>query len=222
MTVDFAYKLIQYICNKNQSGSPSPDEFNRIINMASLSHVNYLCGQFQQYLPQRAQPRVSYSENRTVRQRLTPFIYGRVLSVDNTGLSPYPFDYLQMDAMWGIYGYTRIRYTQQNQIDSFANSEIDPVADNPIYWIEDQGFRFLPSDLGSAKLSYVRQPNTIVWASIYGANQRPIYDTGNSIDPEWDDLEMLEVIARALRMVGVNLQAADISQYANEVKQGGQ
>jgi len=35
-------------------------------------------------------------------------------------------------------------------------------------------------------------------------------------------LDMLEIIARALRMVGVNLQAQEVSQFAEQVKQGGQ
>jgi hypothetical protein len=33
---------------------------------------------------------------------------------------------------------------------------------------------------------------------------------------------MLEIIVRALRLVGVNLKDGEVSQYANEIKNGGQ
>jgi hypothetical protein len=226
MTVQTAYNLIRYICNKSQGTYISPSDFNLIINQASIGHVNFLIGEFQTYLPQRSEPRVMYSQNRNVRQRLTPFIYGKQLSVGGDGLAPYPDDYIQTDAMWSIYGNRKVRYAPQNKLDSMVNSTIDPVATKPVFAIEDNGFRFYPNDIGAAKLSYVRMPRQIVWANVYanvyGQNNRPTYDPANSVDPEWDDVEMMEIIGKALRMVGVNLQANEISQYAQEIKIQGQ
>lgn len=220
MTVDDAYKLVLYIVKKNQGdGYVSQDEFNRTINVASNSFYDYLL----QELQQRSYPRQGLGNSQVVRRRLAPVIYGRVLSIDSTGFTPYPADYVQVDAMWSIYGYNdRIRFSQQDNLYSYVGSTIDPVETNPVYIIEEQGFRFFPNSLWQARMSYFRRPTDIYWASIYGPNQRPIYDAGNSIDPVWDDIDMLEVIARALRIVGVNLQTQDVSMYANEIKQAGQ
>jgi hypothetical protein len=222
MTVNDIYQLIKFIIKKNQNGDISPAEFNRIINVAQDSFTSFLIGEYQSYQYGRPQSRVSYGQNQDVRQKLTPIIYGTRLSVDAFGFAPYPADYLHTDAMWSIYGRQRIRYTPQNALDAHVNSVIDPVADNPVYIIEKGGFRYFPNSIGQADLNYVQKPPTIVWASVYGANQRPVYDPSNSVDPVWDSIDVMEIVARALRMVGVNLQAADVSAYANEIKNAGQ
>jgi hypothetical protein len=222
MTVNDVFQLIKFIIKKNQNGDVSPAEFNRIINVAQDSFVNFLIGEYQQYQYGRSQSRVSYGQNQDVRQKLTPIIYGTTLNVGSDGFVAYPSDYLHTDAMWSIYNYQRIRYAQQNNLDAFLNSTIDPVASNPVYIIERDGFRFFPNSIGQAKLNYVHTPPTIVWASVYGANQRPVYDPTNSVDPVWDSIDVMEIVARALRMVGVNLQSQDVSVYANELKDKGQ
>lgn len=222
MSVDEVYNIIQFIINKEQSGYVSPDEFNLIINQSQDSFQDYLLGEFQQYQTGRAVSRVTFGQNQRVRQRLSPTIYNYNLSIDVAGFSPYPADYLETDTMWTIYGHNRIRYVQQDSLFSFLDSVIDPVTSNPIYLIERTGFSFYPSTLGAANLNYVRKPPRIIWGFTLDVNNRPIYDPFNSQDPVWSDLDMLEIIARALRMVGVNLQDNQISQYANEIKQSGQ
>lgn len=124
--------------------------------------------------------------------------------------------------MWSFYGYSRMRYVQQDSLDSYVNSVIDPVATNPIYLIEMEGFRFFPNNIGVAKMSYVKNPDAIIWAYTDDVNGRPIYDPIHSVDPVWYDTDMLDIISRALKIIGVNLQSAAISQYANDIKTNGQ
>lgn len=223
MTIDEVYRIIQYVINKNQGGYLSPEEFNLVINQAQSSFVNYLLGEFQQYQSQRPVARLAYSQNEITRQRLEPFIKETILTVSASGFSPYPYDYQQTDAMLGVYGpYGRIRFVQQDSQYSYRSSVIDPIPTNPIFLIKQTGFQFYPEDLGQANLSYVSVPQQLEWASITSQYGIPIWDAPNSTNPSWYDVDMLEIIARALRMVGVNLQANDVSGYANEIKIQGQ
>lgn len=217
------YELMLFITAKNlQQGYFGEDDFNLSINHAQNSYASFLLGSLPQYTPGRPVARVELGSNQTVRQRLQPIIYGYNLSVDSDGFSSYPGDYLQTDAMWTIYGYKRIRFVQQDQLDSVYNSVIDPIATNPIYLIEDNGFRVHPNNLSQAKLSYVRNPPEIKWASTPDGNGIPVYDAANSKQPVWDVASILEIIARALQFVGLNMQFADVSRYANEIKAAGQ
>lgn len=223
MTVDFLYRIILYAVSKNkQQGYVSPADFNLVINQGSKSFQTYLVGEFQQYMPGRPVPRVGYGQNQRVRQRLTPTIYGFILNVDGTGFSPYPGDYEETDAMWSLYGVNRIRFCSQDKFYSLYNSRIDPYQTNPFYLIEDEGFRLYPNNINQTRLSYIRTVPEIVWAYTLDGNNRPVYDPANSIDPVWSDLDCLEVAVRALRLVGVNLQAADVSAYAETIKNQGQ
>ena len=222
MTVNDMYEIEQYIVNKNQNGYLSPDEFNLINRQAQYSYLNYLLGQFQQYQAQRPMPRVQYSENQRTRQSLTPLIYGYNLNVDVNGRSPYPGDYQQTDAMWTLYGLQKIKYVEQNFVSSYFISTINPIATNPIYLIEDGGFKFYPLTLGNAKLNYVRTPPDIIWGYDLGINGLPIYNPSKSQDPVWYDTDIFEIIVRALKIVSVNLQAAQVSSLAQDIIKGGQ
>lgn len=222
MSIDDVYALMRYAINKNQNGGYlSPSEFNNIINVAQNSFMSYLIGEFQQYQQGRPQSRISWGNNQVVRQILSPAIYGVNLTIQNDGYCAYPADYIITDAMWSIYGYQRIREVPQQNLFEVVNSAIDPIATNPCYVIEKNGFRFFPNNLGQAKLNYVQEPRQMKWGydTIYG---RPVYNPSTSVDPVWADVDLVELIVRALRIVGVNLQATDVSLYADEIKKNGQ
>lgn len=222
-TIDDVYQLSTYAVGKNlQQGYLSPADFNLVINQAQKSYVTYLLGDFQQYQPGRPTARVEFGQNSVLRQRLSPIIYQTNLVVNGTGYAPYPADYLQTDAMWTSTGYNRVREVQQNFLYSTYNSVIDPVAGWPIYIIEDTGFRFFPITIGAAKLSYIAQAPDMEWGYTLNPNGIPVYSAGASIQPVWDDSTILEIIVRALRLVGVNLQYNDVSAYANQIQAQGQ
>jgi hypothetical protein len=228
MTADVAYRTMQYAINKNQGGYLSPSDFNLVIHQASLSYLDFLLGEFQTYQVGRPVSKVQYSMNENVRNSLTALIdVPTTLTIDNTGLAPYPDDYQQTDAMWDA-SMNRIRFVPQHKLYSYLSSQIDPVSTNPIYLLESDGFRFYPNitynnvALSTAKLSYVHTPRQITWGYTLDANGLPVYNPATSIDPEWYDADMLDVIARALALVGVNLESPQIEQYANMIKQAGQ
>ena len=225
------YRICQFAINKAQNGYLTPSEFNLIINQAQVSYQDYLLGEFQQYQYGRAQARINYSENENIRQRLSPLITETTLTINGTsGEASYPNDYVQADAIITT-AFKRVRFVQQDSLYSYYNSEIDPVATNPIYLIEPAGFQFYPKTLGSAILTYVKEAPSIVWAYTT-VSGRPVYaptQTGvgvtpitGTIQPIWADVDLLEIIARALKLVGVNLQAGQVEQYANQVTQQGQ
>jgi hypothetical protein len=222
MNVNDMYRICQYAINKAQNGYLTSSEFNLLVNQAQTSYVDYLLGEFQQYQYGKAQARIDYNQNSNIRQRLSPLIYGQTLTVDANGFSSYPSDYIQTDALWHPNGIARYRYVKQDSLFSYYNSKIDPIASNPIYLIEQTGFRFYPASVGSARLTYVKNPPTITWGYTLDANNREIYSPAASTQPVWSDVDLLEIIARVLKLVGVNLKDGMVAQYANQVTQMGQ
>ncbi|OYY99569.1 MAG: hypothetical protein B7Y37_13845 [Sphingobacteriia bacterium 28-36-52] len=221
MNVNEVYQLILYIVNKNQNGYLSPDEFNLTINQAQVSYMDYLVGQFQQYQAGRPIPTVQFGNNETTRQRVTPFIYNQLLAVDANGFSSYPSDYLLTDTMFtGLYG--KIKFVQQDYLANYLNSRIAPVATNPIYLIEREGFRFYPNDIAQARVSYIKSPRTIVYGYTLNGDGLPVYNPSTSVDPEWQELDLLEIISRALRMISENLKDVSVANYANQITKTGQ
>lgn len=227
MNVDLVYQLVLYGAAKNlQQGYVSPDDFNNVIMpQAQRSYVDYLRGEYQRYQIQRPIAPVEFGQNQMVRQSISPLIYGTVLNPNvTTGIAPYPTDFELVDAMWGMYNisYYNIKFIQQDRLDPYLHSEIDPVAENPVYLLQQEGFHFFPEHIGAARMSYVRKPPPIHWGYTLDGNGIPVYDPTTSQDPVWGDTDMLEIIVRGLALIGVNLQAGVLLQYSEQIKQGGQ
>jgi len=225
MTSDDVYKIILYAAAKNkQNGYVSPEDFNTVLMpVAQKSYLDYLLGEYQKYQPMRPISVVEFGQNERIRTSLAPLIYGAILNpFPYNGISPFPSDFEYTDNMWGLYGFYNIRFVQQNRLDSYAHSTIDPVVSNPVYLIQHEGFHFFPEDIGAAKLSYVRTPPPIEWAYTLDVNNRAIYDSVNSKQPIWYEADILDIVSRALRIIGVNLQSQAITQYAEEIKNTGQ
>jgi hypothetical protein len=221
MNVNDIYRICQFAINKNQGGYLSPSDFNLTINQAQDSYENYLIGEFQQYQIGRPQARVNYSQNENTRQRLTPLITQATLTINANGIASYPTDFLQVDAMFKADEVSRIRFVQQERLFSFFESKIDPIQSNPIYLLKSGQFQFYPKTLGSAFVSYVKSAPDIVWGYTL-VSGRPVYNSGSSVQAVWADVDLLEIIARALKIIGVNLQLGQVEQYANQVTQIGQ
>jgi len=230
MNVNDMYQICQFAINKAQNGYLTPSEFNLTINQAQVSYQDYLLGEFQQYQPGRPQARINYSQNQNIRQRLTPLLATASLAVNaGTGAVAYPADYVQSDSLLTS-TLQRVRYTQQDSLYSYYNSTIDPVATNPIYMITSTGFQFYPITIGTVTLNYIKEAPSIVWGYTT-VSGRPVYNpsaynpgppASGSQQPVWADVDLLEIIARALKLVGVSLQIGQVEQYANQVTQQGQ
>lgn len=215
------YELMAYIINKNQQGYLPPAKFNLVINQGQYSYQSFLLGSFQSYMNGRPVARVELGNNAVVRQRLAPTIKKLTLTIDATGNADYPANFLQSDSMHNT-AMKRVRLVQQDSLDANYNSVIDPIATNPIYLIEDTRFQFYPLTLGSAKLSFVKKAPLIVWGYTPDANGRPIYNVGTSVQPVWDSVAKFEIISRALKLVGINLQSSAVIQLSNQIQTQGQ
>jgi hypothetical protein len=238
MNVNEMYQLVLYFCAKNsQQGYLSPSDFNLVINQAQISFTNYLLGEFQQYTPGRAVPTVQFGMNAITRQRLAPCIdLPTTLNIDSSGFAAYPYGFAQTDAMY-IYGLPiyggmqRIKFVQQDYLYSYLKSYISPINKHPLYMVESQGFRFYPNSEYNgvnipgypyAKLSFVKYPPLINWAYTLDVNGLPVYDPDNSTDCAYQEVDQLEVVTRALNIIGVNLQFSEVRQYSEQVQTKGQ
>jgi len=225
MTTDAVYQIIQYAVAKNTAqGYVSPDDFNNVLMpVAQDGYLDYLLGEYQKYQPTRPFSPVAFSGNQKIRTSIAPLIYSVVLPVNSTtGIADYPSDFEQVDAMNSLYNIYRIRFTPQDKLWSTYRSVITPVERNPVYYMNEYGFNFLPTTVGNTRMSYVRKPPPIHWGYDEDADGIPVYNAAKSQQPIWSDTDIMQVIIRALSLVGVNLQLGTVQQYAEVIKNGGQ
>lgn len=224
MNVNQVYEICLYAVSKNlQQGYLSPADFYTVINQAQRGYLDYLLGEYQKYQVQRPISPVEFGQNQRIRQSMAPLIYGTILNPNTTtGIAAFPSDYEYNDAMWGLYGFYNIRFIQQDRLDSYYHSVIDPIPTNPVYLVNQQGFQFYPENIGQAKMSYVRTPPSIVWGFSYDSNGIPVWNPATSQNPVWAETDLMSIIVRALQLVGVNLQFNTVLQYSQDIKNAGQ
>lgn len=226
MTSNVMYQIVLLACAKNvQDGYISPQDFYTYANTAQQQYLDYLLGEYQKYQPMRPIGTPQVGDGERIRNSIAPLIYQTVLVPNTTtGVATYPADYELTDAMWGVYGFYNIRFVNQPRLASFWGSAIDPITEtgSHIYTLREAGIQFYPEHIGLARMSYVRTPPSIVWGYTLDSNGLPVWNPATSQDPVWSDTDCMNIISRILRLVGVNFADGVISQYANEVKQGGQ
>jgi hypothetical protein len=78
--------------------------------------------------------------------------------------------------------------------------------------------KYLPRDLTNITVDYFKTPIKPVWAYAT-VNGRPVYSAANSINFEWDEFAINQVMGAFLSFVGVNLKDAELSNFAQIFKQ---
>jgi hypothetical protein len=220
LSVDEMYSIEKDILNKNQNGNFPPDRFNRLNNQGQFDYMEFLLGDLRKYSLGRPIPPTAWGMTARIRESLTPFILPPTTIAVNstTGEATLPGDYEMWDAMnWGA-NMDRVKFIQQGRLYSHLNSKINPIERNPVFLSVKDNLTVYPKSIGSVSLSYIRTPATINWGFTLDLNGRPVYDSATSTNPEWQRVDCMEIMARALRMMGVNLSAAQVSQFANEIK----
>lgn len=224
LTVNEMYLIEQDILNKNQNGYFDPEQFDRINNQAQFDYLDAVLGDVRKYVTGRPIPAAAWGMTARVRESLTPFITTPVsIAVGaGTGIALNPSDYEMWDAMFWGPTRKRVKFIQQGRLASHVNSTINPVATNPVFLSVDTGFLVYPFDIGNVELSYIRTPGPIHWGYTEDPDGIPIYDPGTSTNPEWQRFDCMQIIARAMDIMAAELQAANVKQYASEIKTVGQ
>ena len=225
MTIDEVYKFINFIVKKsNAGGYVSPSEFNLVINRAQIQYFNKLYGNQNDYRYDRPVPKISYAVTEKISNSLSPFLSEKTaVTIDALGQCTTPTDLIQMVAVTKEvsgkeYEITRVEQDRvANNLTSYYDS---PDNEFPIYAQLRTKLQFYPKTLASALIIYLKKPTNMVWA-FTTVSGRPAYDSANSVQPQWEEVDMNEIMYLALSYIGVNLKDQEVSQFANVKTQTG-
>ena len=232
------YNFINFIADKNRRGYLSPEEISQALSSAQVDLWNYYWG-----LPQTAQslkggaPNPDYGSTQLTIDALSPF---RARTQVTPG--PQGIIYLynnsvsyQIPNFGHFIGMFKIN-TATNEIssvDQYLNSEIIETLKSTLYPVTDvsQVFVFendliqlyprktMPTGF-AAEVHYIALPNDVVINYTITGNTITINNltTGPnaSVPPQFDSVYWVELIARALPYVGVNLSAQEVQALANQ------
>lgn len=207
--------------------------FGDLLNVAQLKHYKRKLGLPEQYAPGMPVSRQSYELTSILTEDLRQFkvlIGGNTstpVTLDANGHFVYPSDYFIVTnftyySVSGGVTYLRkvpilndLQYGEAVSRVSTAPDEMFPVCNRQATYIQ-----FNPILTGNLSMTYLRMPVKPVWAldttgGFYG------YDAVNSVQLEWDDINIIDIITIALGDIGIPTKNEEVYQYAENLKERG-
>lgn len=212
MNINEAFTFLNFISNKNQSGTVTPSQFNQIAERAQIELVEKDYFQWQ--------------KTQEITDALSVFLKTNATSVPSTGQLVYPSDYLHTISMRHYFVFNTdggkevtVEQVSNKEYGNRTESEINiPSSRHPIYTDYAAYMQFAPKSIGLVTMDYFRQPLTPIWNYTL-VNSRPVFNPTGSIDWELPNQVHNELIWRMCSYLGINLQAAELTQYSEMQKQ---
>jgi len=221
MDINQIYSIVKFISNKNQSGYISPEQFNDSFNLAQKQRAEELVKEIQGWDGNKRRIKLPMGNAQPSIQKIAPFIVSVTAAVPGTGRYTKPVDLLNLLTIRSSNNATPVWRVEHDRVSAHISSVVDPPSERPIYTEYNTYYQFYPVDIGTVTVEYMKVPPDAKWAYTLVSN-RPVYSSGTSIQPLWDDGEITEIIARVLFMFGISIQASQLVQYYGSVKTEGQ
>lgn len=233
MTLHEILKVINTISGEKLKGKVlTPEQYQIIIKQASLKHFKKKVGLPEEYQPGAPLPRQAYEITNLITMYLSPFKVqmgktGSVpMRVDSNGFADSPTNMyypgtMQYNSSAGIENIRRIDIvSDQEWVDRHEDALQVPTWRNPIANIQNGYIRFSPITDKFVEFVYLKYPADPVYA--YTQNEGYVeYDSINSTELEWDEVNQIDIIYIILFDLGINIGKPEVMAIADKVKTEG-
>lgn len=222
---DIAVTISLILGDRKPELSLEADELTRLLHVSQLKHFKRKLGLPEEYQPGQPIPKQAYELTRTITDDLAPFKVemggeNQALPIDENGRATMP------DAMYYpsimLYKYIKGGEILWREVDILSDQEwkkrissflMRPSLRYPICNLRNGYARFSPNTLKYVDFIYIKTPTEPVYALDYTRGFAE-YDSANSTELEWNDVNQLDIMALSLQELGVSIQSKDIYSYS--------
>lgn len=171
--------------------------------------------------------RSRYATSQEIKDALSPFraTYDFIPSNTISGYIVVPsnsnyLDLLDIQITFQISNrtmYFPVELVNEDERANRLNSQIDPVtATSPIgEQTAPRYFRLYPQSIGyTGTVTYFRRPVKPVFSYTIISQRVIVYDPINSVQLEWRESEIDEIVIKSLQIAGINLSDEEIAQFS--------
>lgn len=217
---------VDYQLNKSQSGNTlSPSEFNTCLQWANLEYMKQRYGLPEEYQAGRPVPRIALDITQKIMDDMRVLRTAKggknypAMSIDVNGWADYPADFIHVSSI--RYGTKDVEILRDDFLaDRLDNSIKYPTKENPICVFYDNYIEFHPKDLGFVNFTYIRLPETPVWAYTL-VNDEPVYNSVASVQFEYPQDCLPDIAAMIVNYASNNLRDSFSQQFSQQRKDKG-
>lgn len=206
MDINDVFNIVKYRASKaGYSGYISPDDFKIVFNKAQLRYFNKM------YAVYAGTQRSSDSLSKFVAPPTA------LTLTAGTGNLATLTNLLHITAV--TYQNKEVHRVEADRLANHLSSSYDaPSAEFPIYIQYDTTIQVYPNNITPVDVMFLRAPVEVVWGyTINNSNPdlpRLIYDPANSVQPEWSDLDLDNIVYMMLADIGVNTKDTELENFA--------
>jgi hypothetical protein len=226
--VDWVYKTVLLILNKEQRGYLTPDEFNKIATQVQLEIFEKYFEDLNQQLrvpESMAQGDSEYGDRiKSLEERIQIFKTNTVLSGSNPFNLPSTAPTLHrigsLEFQPSNLNPVEIQRCTRHEYNEISRSKLTkPTNTWPVYVEENNQFYVYPNSIaGDIQLYYIRKPLDITWNYGIGATYGEyIFTNTGSQNFEISSIEQTEVILNILAYAGLVIRDPQIIQTAAQM-----
>jgi len=224
VNINSVYQKVLALSNKEQRGYITPQEFNLLADMAQNDiYENY----FHQARNSNAKIKDDDTHTDTlemIEAKLAPFLKSETNNNISSGVMTLPTDLYKLEIIKvGTNLATEVNKKEEHYITSLGESGslLYPKTTRPIFTrASSTTVKVTPSpnDASSCTVDYYKKPTTPSWAYVV-VNDKPLYNSSNTIDFELASSEEEHLVSRILLLAGGAIKQPDLSQGAASLLQ---
>lgn len=239
INIDKFKNFFYLVANKSGRGTVTPSQFNDITERSVVAWTNNQISNQKQYQPGNPMPTTSLDLDQASIDRLRHLKEIRTIAVSN-GEMPIPNGVntdINGDIMPSYWTHSRLSHKYQSNgkivtqpIQIIKDNEwatvlssniVAPTKKRAVANITSDKVLIEPANLiNLVTLSYVRVPRIPKWAYTL-TNNRPVYDSANSVDIDAPEQAFNEIIMIGLELLGVRIREQELFQYASSLENKG-
>ncbi len=160
-----------------------------------------------------------YGKDQYVHDAIRPFRIYYPFTSDGSGYVTYPEELLDLLGQpFTILGSTvnRVEFVNEDEFPFALTSQLRPITNTyPIAVDTSTGFSIYPQQTQVGFFFYLKRPPTPVYAFIENGRQL-LYDATNSVQLGWADQYLNNIVGRALKYVGINMDEDKVFGFADQ------
>ncbi len=191
MTINEVHERFLTLKRQGQGAYHSREEIDRFLNDGSTDKFN--------------EEKRLFELNGYISDNLHNFKKSATVTF-TAGLGPLPADYdYRTNAATSATPPKKVEIVPEGEWIERINDPIEPPSlTQPICAIRNE-IQVYPATVATMTLYYLKKPATMVFGYTEDGDGNTIYDSGTSVQPEWNDSGCVDVILRALVYAGVSL-----------------
>lgn len=226
--------LVLIADEKGQEFNLQPEDYNDLLHLAQLKHFKTKLGLPEEYRPGMPLPAQAYEITERMTEDLRPFKVVRGWNLANPidpdpvkGTLDYPEDYYYPSEM--SYFYADGNETLERNIEPLSDLEFNKARTSlikkadllfPVCNMQADFIRLFPKLDQPVNMVYLKLPKKPYFKVIDNDGYYE-YDPDNSIELEWDEMNIIDIMVIVLGDIGISLKKEIVLQYAQNLKERG-